>query len=159
MVGSENRILVDIAPEGCVLNGADRDRVDEHVPRRTPWRGDQGEYDGTDHAAGRGHHQRIRSAGQLVDQDEVRRLARGRTERQIAAAIAGAATIESLTRGAGVALIVGLVGSFLGGFFGNVLAKVIETLANLYNSVNIFPPIITAFIVLWIYSKVSDRKE
>lgn len=57
------------------------------------------------------------------------------------------------------ALVVALVGSFLGGFFGNVFSGVIHTLANLYNSVNIFPPIITAFIVIWIFSKVSEKKE
>lgn len=57
------------------------------------------------------------------------------------------------------ALIVALVGSFLGGFFGSVFSGVIHTLANLYNSVNIFPPIITSFIIIWIYSKVSEKRE
>ena len=57
------------------------------------------------------------------------------------------------------ALIVALVGSFLGGFLGNVFSNLIHTLANLYNSVNIFPPIITAFILIWIFSKVSERRE
>ncbi len=57
------------------------------------------------------------------------------------------------------ALIVGLVGSFLGGFIGNVFSGVIDTLANLFNSVNIFPPIITAIIVIWIFSKVSEKRE
>jgi len=57
------------------------------------------------------------------------------------------------------ALIVALVGSYLGGFFGNLLSGVIETLANLYNSVNIFPPIITSFLVVWIFSKVSEKRD
>lgn len=57
------------------------------------------------------------------------------------------------------ALIVALVGSFLGGFFGNLFSNIIHTLANLYNSVNIFPPIITSFIVIWIFAKVSEKQE
>jgi hypothetical protein len=28
----------------------------------------------------------------------------------------------------------------------------------LNNSVNIFPPIITAFVIIWLFSLVSDRK-
>ena len=56
------------------------------------------------------------------------------------------------------ALVVALVGSFLGGVVGTVFAGIIAALANL-NSVNIFPPIITAFLVIWIFSKVSERKE
>ena len=55
------------------------------------------------------------------------------------------------------ALIVGLIGSFLGGVIEFYFADIIELLTNLNNSVNIFPPLITAGLLLWIFVKVSDR--
>lgn len=57
------------------------------------------------------------------------------------------------------ALIVALVGSFLGGFIGNVFANVISYLSNLFNSINIFPPIIAAIILVLIFSKVSEKRD
>lgn len=57
------------------------------------------------------------------------------------------------------ALIVGLVGSFLGGIIDYFFGDIINALANLNNSVNIFPPIITAFIVIWIFSKISEWRS
>jgi len=57
------------------------------------------------------------------------------------------------------ALIVGLIGSFLGGtiefFFGDIIAY----LTNISNSVNIFPPLITSGVLLWIFVKASGRNE
>lgn len=53
------------------------------------------------------------------------------------------------------ALIVGLVGSFLGAVLEYLLYDVIEYLRNINNAVNIFPPIITAFILLWLFSRVN----
>ena len=55
------------------------------------------------------------------------------------------------------ALIVGLIGSFLGGVIEFYFADIITLLTNLNNSVNIFPPLITAGVLLWIFVKVSDR--
>ncbi|MCF7913716.1 MAG: hypothetical protein K9L66_00965 [Spirochaetaceae bacterium] len=55
------------------------------------------------------------------------------------------------------ALIVGLIGSFLGGVIEFYFADIIKLLTNLNNSVNIFPPIITAGLLLWIFVKVSER--
>ena len=55
------------------------------------------------------------------------------------------------------ALIVGLIGSFLGGVIEFYFADIIKLLTNLNNSVNIFPPLITAGLLLWIFVKVSDR--
>ena len=55
------------------------------------------------------------------------------------------------------ALIVGLIGSFLGGVIEFYFADIITLLTNLNNSVNIFPPIITAGLLLWIFVKVSER--
>ena len=55
------------------------------------------------------------------------------------------------------ALIVGLIGSFLGGVIEFYFADIITLLTNLNNSVNIFPPLITAGLLLWIFVKVSDR--
>jgi len=55
------------------------------------------------------------------------------------------------------ALIVGLIGSFLGGVIEFYFADIIRLLTNLNNSVNIFPPLITAGFLLWIFVKISDR--
>jgi uncharacterized membrane protein YeaQ/YmgE (transglycosylase-associated protein family) len=55
------------------------------------------------------------------------------------------------------ALIVGLIGSFLGGVIEFYFADIITLLTNLNNSVNIFPPLITAGLLLWIFVKVSER--
>ncbi|MDZ7793385.1 MAG: hypothetical protein U5P10_06720 [Spirochaetia bacterium] len=55
------------------------------------------------------------------------------------------------------ALIVGLIGSFLGGVIEFYFSDIITLLTNLNNSVNIFPPLITAGLLLWIFVKVSDR--
>jgi uncharacterized membrane protein YeaQ/YmgE (transglycosylase-associated protein family) len=54
------------------------------------------------------------------------------------------------------ALIVGLVGSFLGGLVDYLFADIIHTLANLNNSVNVFPPILTALFVLLVFAKASE---
>jgi uncharacterized membrane protein YeaQ/YmgE (transglycosylase-associated protein family) len=56
-------------------------------------------------------------------------------------------------------LIIALVGAFLGGMIEYFFADFLERLANLNNSVNIFPPIITSFILIWLFSLVSDKKE
>lgn len=56
-------------------------------------------------------------------------------------------------------LIVALVGAFLGGVIEFFFTDIIEKLANLNNSVNIFPPIITSFVLIWLFSTVSDKKE
>lgn len=53
------------------------------------------------------------------------------------------------------ALLVGVVGSFLGGVIEYFFSDIIEKLSNVLNAVNIFPPIITALLLLWIFSKVS----
>jgi len=55
------------------------------------------------------------------------------------------------------ALIVGLIGSFLGGVIEFYFTDIIKLLTNLNNSVNIFPPLITAGVLLWIFVKVSER--
>lgn len=55
------------------------------------------------------------------------------------------------------ALIVALIGSYLGGVLEFVLKDIIYFLSNLNNSVNIFPPLITSIILMWIFTKVSDK--
>ncbi len=56
------------------------------------------------------------------------------------------------------ALVVSVVGAFLGGivefFFSDIIAK----MSNLLNAVNIFPPIITSLLLLWIFSKVNGKE-
>lgn len=55
------------------------------------------------------------------------------------------------------ALIVALIGSYLGGVLEFVLKDIIHFLSNLNNSVNIFPPLITAIILMWIFTRVSEK--
>ncbi len=55
-------------------------------------------------------------------------------------------------------LIVALVGSFLGGIIEFFFADIIEYLTNINNSVNIFPPILSSFIIIWLFSLVSSNK-
>ena len=55
------------------------------------------------------------------------------------------------------ALVVALIGSYLGGVLEFVLKDIIDFLANLNDSVNIFPPLITSIILMWLYTKVSEK--
>jgi len=55
------------------------------------------------------------------------------------------------------ALIVALIGSYLGGVLEFVLKDIIELLSNLNNSVNIFPPLITSILLMWVFTKVSEK--
>lgn len=57
------------------------------------------------------------------------------------------------------ALIVALIGSFLGGVIDFFFADVIQTLANLNDSVNIFPPLLTSLLIIWIFSQISDNRD
>jgi uncharacterized membrane protein YeaQ/YmgE (transglycosylase-associated protein family) len=57
------------------------------------------------------------------------------------------------------ALIVGLVGAFFGGLIDFFFEDIIETLSNLNGSINIFPPIVTSFLLIWVFSKFSARKQ
>jgi uncharacterized membrane protein YeaQ/YmgE (transglycosylase-associated protein family) len=55
------------------------------------------------------------------------------------------------------ALIVGLVGSFLGGLIDQLFSGVIAFLAD-FNSVNVFAAVITSLVLIIIFSKVSSPK-
>jgi uncharacterized membrane protein YeaQ/YmgE (transglycosylase-associated protein family) len=55
------------------------------------------------------------------------------------------------------ALIVGLVGSFLGGLIDQLFAHVIAWLAD-FNSVNVFASLFTALVLISIFSRVSSPK-
>jgi uncharacterized membrane protein YeaQ/YmgE (transglycosylase-associated protein family) len=55
------------------------------------------------------------------------------------------------------ALIVGLVGSFLGGLIDQLFAGVIARLAD-FNSVNVFASLFTAIVLISIFSRVSSPK-
>src|SRR6056297_2442684 len=57
------------------------------------------------------------------------------------------------------ALIVGLIGSFLGGAFEHLFQNIISFLTNINGAVNIFPPLITSGILLWIFVRASDRYQ
>jgi len=54
------------------------------------------------------------------------------------------------------ALLVAVVGSFLGGIIEYFFSDVISKLSNIMNAVNIFPPFFAALLLLWIFSKVSN---
>ena len=53
------------------------------------------------------------------------------------------------------ALLVAVVGAFLGGIVEYFFSDIIAKLSNILNAVNIFPPVITALLLLWIFSKVN----
>ena len=55
------------------------------------------------------------------------------------------------------ALVVALIGSYLGGVLEFVLKDIIYFLSNLNDSVNVFPPLITSIILMWVFTKVSDK--
>jgi len=55
------------------------------------------------------------------------------------------------------ALIVGLIGSFLGGLINFLFADIIEYLAD-FNSVNVITSLITAVVLISIFSRVSAQK-
>ena len=57
------------------------------------------------------------------------------------------------------ALLIGLIGAFAGGIVDFLFSDIIERLANLNNSVNIFPPIVTAFILVWLFSLITDSRD
>jgi hypothetical protein len=53
------------------------------------------------------------------------------------------------------ALIVCLIGAFLGGVIEYFLGGVLGSLSNLFDSVNIFPPLIASFILVSLFSKLG----
>ncbi len=56
------------------------------------------------------------------------------------------------------ALIVGLVGSFLGGVIDFLFNDIIEALANFNNAVNIFPALITAVVLVSVFARISEDR-
>ncbi len=52
------------------------------------------------------------------------------------------------------AIIVGLIGSFLGGLVDQLFASVIRQLSD-FNTVNVFAAVGTAFFMIWLLSKAS----
>ncbi len=57
------------------------------------------------------------------------------------------------------ALIVALIGSYLGGILQYALKDVIDYLTHINGSVNIFPPLISAGILLWIFVRLSSKNR
>ena len=55
-------------------------------------------------------------------------------------------------------LIIALIGSYLGGVFEFYFQDIIHYLTNLNNAVNVFPPIITSIVLLWIYTKIFSHR-
>jgi len=56
------------------------------------------------------------------------------------------------------ALLVAVIGSFLGGLIEYFFSDIISKLSNILNVINIFPPIIAALFLLWLFSKVSKNE-
>jgi len=52
------------------------------------------------------------------------------------------------------AIIVGLVGSFLGGLINEIFTKLIQYLSDV-NSVNVFAALATSLLMIWLLSKAS----
>ncbi len=57
------------------------------------------------------------------------------------------------------ALLVAFIGSFAGGVFGYLFDDIIKTLTRINGTVNIFPPLITAFICIWVFSNLSEKQK
>ena len=55
------------------------------------------------------------------------------------------------------ALLVSIVGAFLGGLIEFFFAEIIARLSNLMNAINIFPPIFASLFLLWIFSKANEK--
>jgi uncharacterized membrane protein YeaQ/YmgE (transglycosylase-associated protein family) len=55
------------------------------------------------------------------------------------------------------ALIVGLIGSFLGGLIDQLFPEIIAMLAD-FNSVNVFAAVLTSLLMIWILVRVSASK-
>jgi uncharacterized membrane protein YeaQ/YmgE (transglycosylase-associated protein family) len=51
------------------------------------------------------------------------------------------------------ALIVAVVGAFLGGVFDHFFSDIIDRLSNLAQAVNLFPSLFASFFVLWLFSR------
>ena len=52
------------------------------------------------------------------------------------------------------AIVIGLVGSFLGGLIDQLFSKVIQYLSDV-NSVNVFSALATSLLMIWLLSKAS----
>lgn len=57
------------------------------------------------------------------------------------------------------AAIVAVLGAFAGGLVDFVFSDLIERLSQINGVLNIFPPIITAAIVLSVFAALSERKD
>ena len=57
------------------------------------------------------------------------------------------------------ALLVALVGAFLGGVVDYLFHDIIERLRNINGAVNIFPPLISATILLTAFAHFSERSD
>jgi len=56
-------------------------------------------------------------------------------------------------------ILVGIVGSFIGGFIDHFFKNIIYMLTHLFGSINLFTPIITAILLLWIFNRISNSPE
>mgnify|MGYP006291437791 CR=1 FL=1 len=57
------------------------------------------------------------------------------------------------------ALVVALVGAFIGGVVDYLFHDVIEALRNLNGAVNVFPPLIAAVLLLTLFAHFSERSD
>ena len=57
------------------------------------------------------------------------------------------------------ASIVALVGAFVGGIVNFLFSDIIKALTQINGSINIFPPILGAVFILWLYSKLNKKQQ
>ncbi len=57
------------------------------------------------------------------------------------------------------ALIIALIGSYLGGILQYFFKNIIDYLTHINNAVNIFPPLITSIILVWIFAGISRKNR
>jgi uncharacterized membrane protein YeaQ/YmgE (transglycosylase-associated protein family) len=57
------------------------------------------------------------------------------------------------------ALAVGVIGSVAGGFADHMFGSVFKYLSNLFNSMNLFPPLFISLFLVWLYHKLSTLRD
>lgn len=57
------------------------------------------------------------------------------------------------------AVVIGVVGSFIGGFIDFFFSDILVKLAHIFGTINIFPPLLTAIVFLWAFYKIGSAKD
>jgi uncharacterized membrane protein YeaQ/YmgE (transglycosylase-associated protein family) len=56
-------------------------------------------------------------------------------------------------------VVVGIIGSFIGGLVDFYFKDFLYFLSHLFGSINLFPPLISAVLFLWIFNRMSNTPD